>query len=153
MIEPQQIVGGAIVDSLQQPRRLLAARRTSPPQFAGMWEFPGGKVEPGEGDEAALVRELREELGVQVRLGQELIGPDPRGWPLNAKAVMRVWLAELTDGFPEPLQDHDDVRWMQLENVPDLLALPWIPADYPIVQALLLTAGAAGPGLSSFLAP
>ncbi|MCU1573369.1 MAG: mismatch repair protein MutT [Micrococcaceae bacterium] len=143
MTEPQQIVGGAIVDSLRQPRRLLAARRTSPPQFAGMWEFPGGKVEPGEEDQAALRRELGEELGVQVILGQELIGPDPRGWPLNAKAVMRVWLAELAEGSPEPLQDHDEVRWMQLGNVADLLALPWIPADYPIVQALLAAADAA----------
>jgi 8-oxo-dGTP diphosphatase len=144
MTEPQQIVGGAIVDSLQHPRQFLAARRTSPPQFAGMWEFPGGKVEPGEQDEAALQRELHEELGVRVRLGAELAGPNPRGWPLSTRAVMRVWLAELEDGQPRPLQDHDELRWMPFNDVPALLALPWIPADYPIVRALLATAGSDG---------
>ena len=67
MTELIQVVGGAVLDSLTGPGRLLAARRTAPPQFAGMWEFPGGKVEPGEAPEAALHRELQEELGIGVR--------------------------------------------------------------------------------------
>lgn len=137
MIELKQIVGGAIVDSLQRPRRLLAARRTAPPEFAGMWEFPGGKVEPGEQHEAALHRELREELGVAVRLGEELTGPLAAGWPLTEKAAMRVWLAEVTEGTPAPLEDHDALRWLPLEALGGLLELPWIPADFPIVQAIL----------------
>jgi 8-oxo-dGTP diphosphatase len=135
--EPKPIVGAAIVDSLQRPRQLLAARRTAPPAFAGMWEFPGGKVEPGEGQQAALHRELHEELGVQVRLGPEVEGPTTAGWPLNGSASMRVWLAELTLGEPAPLQDHDAVRWVPLDTGADLLALRWIPADFPIVRAVL----------------
>ncbi|MEA5454522.1 (deoxy)nucleoside triphosphate pyrophosphohydrolase [Sinomonas sp. JGH33] len=137
-----QVAGGAIVDSLARPTRLLAARRTAPPQFAGMWEFPGGKVEPGEGHEAALLRELREELGVGVRLGPEICAPARGGWPLSAKAAMRVWFAEITEGSPSALEDHDELRWIPLARDAEdrLTGLPWIPADYPIVEAVRVEA-------------
>lgn len=138
----RQIVGAAVVDSLGNPTRLLVARRTAPPQFAGMWEFPGGKVEVGESCEAALRRELEEELGIRARLGAEIRGPGPQGWPLNESAAMRVWFAEATAGDPEPLQDHDEVRWVPLHPDAELDALPWIPADRPILVAL--RAAAAG---------
>lgn len=131
------VVGGAVLDSLAEPGRLLVARRTAPPQFAGMWEFPGGKVESGETAEQALHRELLEELGVSVRLGAELPAGSAAGWPLNERAVMRVWFAELLEGEPHPLQDHDELRWIDLRNRAEVLGLPWIPADLPIVEALL----------------
>lgn len=138
------VVGGAVVDSLADPGMLLVARRTAPPQFAGMWEFPGGKVEPGEAAEDALHRELREELGVLVRLGAELPAETAAGWPLNAKAAMRVWFAELVQGEPRPLEDHDELRWLDLRNPAGVLDLPWIPADLPIVEALLAAVHATG---------
>ncbi|WP_024367025.1 (deoxy)nucleoside triphosphate pyrophosphohydrolase [Arthrobacter sp. TB 26] len=131
------VVGGAVLDSLAEPGRLLVARRTAPPQFAGMWEFPGGKVESGETAEQALHRELFEELGVSIRLGAELGSGSADGWPLNGRAAMRVWFAELLDGVPHPLQDHDELRWINIRNRDEVLALPWIPADLPIVEALL----------------
>ncbi|MGN6403360.1 (deoxy)nucleoside triphosphate pyrophosphohydrolase [Sinomonas sp.] len=130
-----QVVGAAILDSLEQPTRLLAARRTAPPALAGLWEFPGGKVEPGEGHEAALHRELDEELGVVVRLGYEVAGPGPEGWPLNEKAAMRVWVAEIIGSEPAALAAHDELRWVPLEDE-RLMGLPWIPADFPIVEAV-----------------
>lgn len=133
----KQIVGAAIVDSLTAPSRLLAARRTAPAEYAGMWEFPGGKVEPDEDDLEALQREVREELGVDVRVGAELIGPDADGWPLNDDAAMRVWLAVITAGVAAALQDHDELRWVELRDTTELEDLPWIPADRPIVDALL----------------
>lgn len=137
----KQIVGAALLDSLEHPEKLLAARRTAPPEFAGMWEFPGGKVEPGEGHEQALHRELSEELGVKVSLGAELHCPTSDGWPLNTGAAMRVWLAEVSGGTPEPLEDHDLLSWVELGG-PAILELNWIPADLPIVHALVaLTTG------------
>ncbi|MFJ4287229.1 (deoxy)nucleoside triphosphate pyrophosphohydrolase [Paenarthrobacter nicotinovorans] len=131
------VVGAAIVDSLDAPERLLVARRTAPPQFAGMWEFPGGKVESGETPEDALHRELAEELGIEVQLGLELESGNAAGWALNQRASMRVWFAEVTAGQPAALEDHDELRWVPLADQGEALALPWIPADLPIVRALL----------------
>lgn len=125
------------MDSLSSPLRLLAARRSAPEALAGLWEFPGGKVEAGEGPEEALHRELHEELGVGVRLGGELPGPSPAGWPLNGRAAMRVWFSEIAHGEPAPLEDHDELRWVSVLAPEELLGLDWIPADLPIVEALL----------------
>lgn len=137
MVELKKIVGGAVVDFLPAPTALLVARRSAPEALAGMWEFPGGKVEPGEEAIDALHRELHEELGVEVALGAELLGPTAAGWPLNETAAMRVWTVEITSGTPQPLEDHSQLRWMDLNDHEALLALEWIPADFPIVHALL----------------
>jgi len=124
---------------------MLVARRTAPEQFAGLWEFPGGKVDAGEECEAALHRELSEELGVRVRLGLELPAAAATGWRLNDRASMRVWLAEIIQGEPQPLEDHDALRWVTLADHRELLDLPWIPADFPIVEALLHSLSAQQP--------
>jgi 8-oxo-dGTP diphosphatase len=139
------VVGGAVLDSLAEPALLLVARRTAPPQFAGMWEFPGGKVEAGEAPEAALHRELREELGIGVILGTELEAPGASGWALNERASMRVWFAEISDGCARPLEDHDELKWISVRNRDEALSLPWIPADLPIVRALLTELGTPVP--------
>ncbi len=130
------VVGAAIVDDLGRPGTLLAARRTEPARLAGGWELPGGKVEAGEDPVEALHREIAEELGVRIVLGDELPGPDADlpGWPLPPAHRMRVWLARVTDGVPAPIEDHDALRQL---GPGEWLDVEWLPADVPIVRALL----------------
>jgi 8-oxo-dGTP diphosphatase len=117
------VVGAALV----RDGRVLACRRTSPPHLAGLWEFPGGKVDPGETDQEALVRELDEELGLVAAVG-ERIGPDLL---IGDTGVLRVYLAA-ADGEPQ-LLDHDAHRWLAADELDDV---PWIPVDAPVVDAL-----------------
>lgn len=131
---PTLVVGAIIVDDLARPTRLLGARRTAPSALAGGWELPGGKVDPGEESLDALHREIREELGVAVEIGEPLPGPHRDGsWPLGEDYRMLVWWGRVTDGTPAALEDHDELRWFSVE---DLYAVPWLPADLPIVRAL-----------------
>jgi 8-oxo-dGTP diphosphatase len=118
------VVGAAIIDN----GRLLAAQRAAPSEHAGGWEFPGGKVDPGEDEQDALVRECREELGVKVRL-RERVGGD---WPLTPTAVLRVWTAELVDGTPRPLE-HLALRWLAAHELYDVA---WLNGDLPVVAAI-----------------
>ncbi len=127
------VVAAVIVDDLAHPTRLLAARRSAPEALAGRWEFPGGKVEQGEEQLDALHRELGEELGVRVAVGAELPGPDGGAWPITTKHRMRVWFARLQDGTPEPLEDHDELRWLTAAELDDV---PWLEGDVQIVAAL-----------------
>ncbi|GGC01868.1 NUDIX domain-containing protein [Cellulomonas carbonis] len=131
---PQVVVAAAVVDDLDAPRLLLAARRRRPLSLAGRWEFPGGKVDPGETPEGALHRELREELGVSVALGDEVVGPDDGGWHISSRYLLRLWPAVITQGDPEPLVEHDELRWLEAGS---WLDVPWLDADVRIVEALV----------------
>jgi 8-oxo-dGTP diphosphatase len=133
MNSPVLVVAAAIVDDLDEPRELLAARRAVPARLAGRWEFPGGKVDGDESPEDALHREIREELGVRVGLGDELLGPDDGLWRLSDEYVMRIWLAEVVEGTAEPLVEHDELRWLPLNQWHDV---PWLDADVRIVDRL-----------------
>jgi 8-oxo-dGTP diphosphatase len=122
--EAQVVVGIAIIAG----DRLLAAQRSGPPALAGFWELPGGKVDAGESDEAALVRECREELGVDVMLGTRV----GRDWPIGEHGILRVWLGAIVTGEPQALE-HAALRWLRVDELHDVA---WLPADLPIVERL-----------------
>ncbi|GLW97683.1 (deoxy)nucleoside triphosphate pyrophosphohydrolase [Microtetraspora sp. NBRC 16547] len=118
------VVGAAIIEN----GRLLAAQRADPPELKGGWEFPGGKVDPGESDHDALVRECVEELGVKIVVGRRVGGE----WPLSNGSILRVWLATIASGSPSPLE-HLALRWLAPDEFYDV---EWLPADLPIVGAV-----------------
>jgi 8-oxo-dGTP diphosphatase len=119
------VVGAAIV----RGDRVLAARRTAPPEAAGRWEFPGGKVEPAESPEQALVREIREELGCAV----EVTGWLPGEVPIGERHVLTVALAVLTgDGDPDA-REHDELRWLTAAELDDV---DWLEPDRPFLPHL-----------------
>jgi 8-oxo-dGTP diphosphatase len=110
--------------------RVLACERSAPPEVAGRWEFPGGKVEPGETEAQALARECAEELGVRVEVGAR-VGPDV---PLaHGRAVLRVFAATLLEGDVPRALEHAAMRWLAAD---ELDSVPWLPADKPIVAEL-----------------
>jgi 8-oxo-dGTP diphosphatase len=113
----QIVVAGALISDAS----LLVAQRARPPELAGLWELPGGKVSAGESDEAALARELNEELGVEVSVGGR-IGVDIS---LNATTTLRAYLVTRTGGTLHPI-DHRAIKWI---GVGELDGLPWVPAD------------------------
>jgi len=104
--------------------RVLAARRSAPSELAGGWEFPGGKVEPGEDCASALVRECAEELGVEVAPIREL-------GVARGAIELRLWLADLVDGTPAPLEDHDELRWLDAATLGDVA---WLPIDIELLD-------------------
>jgi 8-oxo-dGTP diphosphatase len=113
----QIVVAGALIAG----SALLVAQRERPPELAGLWELPGGKVAPGESDADGLARELHEELGVLVTVGERL-GDDIA---LNAAMTLRAYRVTQTGGFLRP-NDHRALRWVTAD---ELAGLPWVPAD------------------------
>ncbi len=123
------VVGAAIVEG----GRVLLTRRSPRMSLAGKWEFPGGKVEAGEAPAAALAREIREELGLEIEVGARL----GRGTALHAgrRIVLEVFLARRTGGHLA-LVEHEEHGWF---TAPELAPLDWPEADLPILPALTRT--------------
>jgi alanyl-tRNA synthetase len=115
-----------VAAAVERRGRLLTARRTRPEALAGRWELPGGKVEPGEDPAAALVRELREELAVDIEVVGRVPGPMGGDWPLDDTSVLRVLRARIERGDPDPVLAHDEVRWLGPREAADV---DWLDAD------------------------
>ena len=126
------VVGTAIVHE----GRLLAQQRGYPASHAGQWELPGGRVEPGEDESDAVVRECREELDVEVRPTGRL-GTDV---PLDNGMLLRIHTAELKDPAQQPTAvEHRDVRWVSAGELP---ALDWLETDRVLLHTLRELLGA-----------
>jgi 8-oxo-dGTP diphosphatase len=110
--------------------RVLAARRPSGKAQAGRWEFPGGKIEPSEAAEAALVREIEEELGCTLAVGAALT---PVDHPYPGGIIrLRPYRAEIVGG-PPVAHEHSELRWVGREEA---AALDWAPADVPVLAEI-----------------
>ncbi|WP_051214891.1 (deoxy)nucleoside triphosphate pyrophosphohydrolase [Granulicoccus phenolivorans] len=119
------VVAAVIVDA---DRTLCTRRGTGP--LAGLWEFPGGKIEPGEAPEQALTREIAEELGCRIRV-EEPITTTTHAYDF-AVITLASYRCRLV-AEPPRLTEHTAARWLAAG---DLTELDWAPADLPTVRAL-----------------
>lgn len=123
------VVAAALVDA---ERRVLLQQRAHDREMAGLWEFPGGKVEDRETPEAALVRELAEELGIAVRAADirpACFASAPAG---GRHMVLLLYICRVWEGEPRPL-DAAALKWARTAEMP---GLPMPPADAPLIPLL-----------------
>ena len=111
--------------------KVLACRKAPGTSLAGYWEFPGGKIEPGESAEQALAREIAEELSLRTRVGEK-ITTTTHEYDF-ATIELTTYYCEILDGTPQ-LLDHDETRWVRKEEA---LSLQWAPADIPAVNMVV----------------
>lgn len=114
---------------MRDDRMLIARRRRGDP-LDGLWEFPGGKLEAGESPEQCLERELREEFGIDARVGEFFMSNQHR-YPHIEIELLAYWARHLSGEFR--LLDHDAIHWT---TIPDLAHYDFAPADIPIVERL-----------------
>lgn len=120
------VVGAAI----RRDDRCLVAQRGPQQSLAGKWEFPGGKIEPGELPEAALKREIEEELGLAIAVGHALGNAEVIAG--GRRVVLEVYAATVVAGTIE-LREHAQAAWARAD---ELDAFDWAEADVPIVPSV-----------------
>lgn len=119
------VVVGAIIE---RDGAILCARRPDGGALGGMWEFPGGKIEPGETARSALEREIHEELQCHIEVGDEVV---TTAYDYDFGTVrLTTFRCTLVDGTPQ-LTEHADIRWVSPALLPEL---EWAPADIPAVE-------------------
>ena len=123
------VVACALVDA---DRRVLIAQRPEGKAMAGLWEFPGGKVEPGETPEAALIRELSEELGISTQTACLAPVSFASHSYENFHLLMPLYACRKWQGVPQP-REHIALKWVRPQALRDF-AMP--PADEPLIAAL-----------------
>ena len=126
------VAAGALIDAAG---RVLVAQRPEGGSLAGLWEFPGGKIEAGETPEAALARELTEELGLAIGQ-QEPLGFVSHGYA-NFHLVMLLFAVRDWAGTPEGRLGQR-LQWLPADALAGL-AMP--PADYPLIPAIMAACG------------
>ncbi len=110
--------------------QFLACLRPAGKHLGGLWEFPGGKVDPGESPEFALVRELQEELNVEAEVGVALT---PVIWTYENRTIRLLpFLCKIIGGELQAIE-HEELRWCAPENFDDLV---WAAADVPILREI-----------------
>ena len=123
------VVACALVDA---DRRVLIAQRPEGKAMAGLWEFPGGKIEPGETPEAALIRELQEELGISTQAACLAPVSFASHSYENFHLLMPLYVCRKWQGQPQA-KEHTALKWVRPQNLRDY---PMPPADEPLIAAL-----------------
>ena len=114
---------------IKQDGKILATQRAKG-EHAGGWEFPGGKIEEGETPEAAVVREIQEELGATVRIESFLMQVE-HDYPAFHLS-MACYVCEVEEGEIQ-LLEHADAKWLNAET---LDSVAWLPADVAVIEAI-----------------
>ena len=109
---------------------LIAKRETGDELFAGLWEFPGGKVEEGETPKECMARELKEELDIEVEVG-ELITSNKHKYPHGIFELLAYRVKHISGEIV--LNDHDEIKWVTFNEMPNF---DFPPADIPIINYL-----------------
>ncbi|MCI5826430.1 MAG: (deoxy)nucleoside triphosphate pyrophosphohydrolase [Arcanobacterium sp.] len=122
-----QVVGAAITNDAGE---ILCAKRGPGRSLAGFWEFPGGKIEPGESPEEALRREISEELNCEITVGAH-VSTVRHSYHFGV-VELSIYRATLISGTPQRTE-HSELRWVQAQDMP---RLTWAPADAEPVAAL-----------------
>lgn len=122
-------VVGAVI--LNEKNEVLCALRSQMMSMPGLWEFPGGKIEPGETPEASLIREIEEELGCTIKVGG-LVADAVHGYPAIIVRLI-TYFATIVAGKPAA-KEHEKLIWLPIH---ELSALEWAPADLPTIERLL----------------
>ena len=124
-----EVVAAVICDTMETKEKIFATQRGYG-EFQGQWEFPGGKIEPGETAEQALIREIREELDTEIRVGK-LIDTVEYDYP-DFHLTMQCFWAEVVSGHLI-LKEHEAAKWLTRET---LDSVRWLPADLGLIQKL-----------------
>jgi len=122
------VVGAVIIN---EKNEVLCALRSKEMSMPGMWEFPGGKIEPGETPQASLIREIEEELGCTIEVG-ELVADATHEYPAVIVRLI-TYIARIVSGEPVA-KEHEKLVWLPINELP---TLEWAPADIATIEALL----------------
>lgn len=124
-----KVVATVICDSLSEKKKIFATARGYG-EFKGQWEFPGGKIEAGETQQQALVREIHEELDTEISVG-DLIGTIEYDYPTSYLSMDCFW-CEVVDGELK-LLGAEDAKWLSKEK---LYSVQWLPADITLIEKI-----------------
>ena len=118
---------------LKKEDKILIAKKREGKPLAGMWEFPGGKIEEGETPEESLIRELREEMDIKIKV-KEYVGQSIYDYGDGKVISLKGFTAEIVEGNIK-LTDHDEYKWVTLEEIYNYKVAP---ADIPLISKIQL---------------